>query len=237
MPQAHIRLGDPVFSRDGRKLGTVDRLILDERRRRVKALVVHKLLQAADKIIEMSLVERVGEDGIILRINADEAARLPAFVRQGFVEVTPEAALHTLYASLAPGAGTFLAAAPVAGRHTIEDATAGVHPPPIPPDAKVSVESNVPVDYDVISSGTDVYASDGRWVGTVAEVMVDPDGNVTGFVVKEGVLFKHDVFIPVAWIADIGDKHIHLKVSAEQAEASPQRTGVSHAAPAAASGA
>jgi uncharacterized protein YrrD len=237
MPQAHIRLGEPVFSHDGRKLGTVDRLILDERRRRVKALVIHKLLQAADKIIEMSQVERVGEDGIVLRINADEAARLPAFVRQEFVEVTPDAALHALYSSLMPGQGTFLATAPVAGRHTIEDATAGVHPPPIPPDARVTVESNVPADYDVISSGTDVYASDGRWVGTVAEVMVDPDGNVTGFVVKEGVLFKHDVFIPVDWIADIGDKHIHLKVSAEQAEASTQRAGGGRLTPATASGA
>src|SRR5688500_2002101 len=109
MPQAHIRLGEPVFSHDGRKLGTVDRLILDDHRRRVKALVVHKLLQAADRIIEMSQVERVGEDGIILRINANEAARLPAFVRQEFVEVTPDAALHALYSSLMPGQGTFLA--------------------------------------------------------------------------------------------------------------------------------
>jgi uncharacterized protein YrrD len=237
MPQAHIRLGDPVFSHDGLRVGTVDRLILDDRRRRVKALVVHKLLQAADKIIEMSQVERVGEDGIVLRINADEAAQLPAFVRQGFVEVTPEAALHALYASLAPGAGTFLAAAPVAGRHTIEDATAGVHPPTIPPDATVTVESNVPAEYDVIGSGTDVFAADGRKVGTVAEVTVDRNGDVAGFVIREGFLFKHDVFILVAWIADIGDEQIRLKVTAKQAEASPQRPPDTRLAPATAAGA
>ena len=237
MPSAHIRLGDPVFSHDGRKLGSVDRLILDDRRRRVKALVVYKLLQAADKIVEMSQVERVGEDGIVLRITADEAARLPAFVRQGFIEVTPEAALHALYASLAPGAGTFLAAAPIAGRHTIEAATADLHSPPIPPEAKVTVESNVPVDYDVIGIGTDVFAADGRRVGTVAEVIVDRNGDVTGFVVREGFLFKHDVFIPVAWIADIGDLHIHLNVTAEQAESSRYRTPDLRGAPATASGA
>jgi uncharacterized protein YrrD len=223
MACAHIRLGDPVFSQDGRKLGHVDRLILDDRRRRVKALVVHKLLQAADKMIEMSQVERVGEDGIHLRITADEAARLPAFVREGFIEVAPEAALHALYAALMPGPGTILAAAPVAGRRTIEEATADTRLSSIPADAKVTVESNVPDYYDVIGTGTDVIAADGRKVGTVAEVMVDRNGFVSGFVIREGFLFTRDVFIPVAWIAEIGSERIRLKVSAEQAEASAQQ--------------
>jgi sporulation protein YlmC with PRC-barrel domain len=169
-------------------------------------------------------------------MTADEAAQLSAFVRQEYVDVTPESALHPFYPSLAPGAGSFLAAALVAGTHTIEDAMAGVHPPPIRLDATVSVESNVPIDYDVISRGTDVFAADGHRVGTVAEVLIDPDGNVTGFVVKERVLFKHDVFIPVEGIADIGDKHIRLKVTAEQAEARPRRAGGARVTPATASG-
>ena len=225
MPRAHIRLGTPVFSREGRKLGMVDRMILDERHLRVEALVVHKLHHAADKIIEMAMVERVGDDGIVLRIDADEAAQLPAFVRQTYVEVAPEDALHALYSSLSQSAGSFLAVAPVAGRHTIEEVTSGLPASAVPPGAVVEVESNVPAEFDVISAGTDVLAADGRKVGTVAEVIVGPDGAVTGFVVRAGFLFKHDVLIPVAWIADIGDRHIHLKVTAEQAEQGHRRVG------------
>jgi uncharacterized protein YrrD len=70
-----------------------------------------------------------------------------------------------------------------------------------------------------MSAGTDVIASDGRRVGTVHEVTYGADGGVTGFVVKEGVLFKHDVRIPIERVATMGAKHIHLNVTAEEAEA------------------
>jgi uncharacterized protein YrrD len=222
MPRAHIRLGAPVYSRDGQKLGKVDRLILNDTRRRVKALVVHKLILGGDKIIEMPLVERVGEKGIVLRIDADEAERLPAFLREEFVEVTPEAALDALYASLAPGVGTFLAS-PVAGRHTIEDVIDDGRLTPIPADARVTVESNVPDFYDVISPGTDVFAIDGQKIGTVDEVIIDGDGDILGFVVKEGFLLTRDMFIPVDWIYDIGHEHIHLKLTAQEVEEQSQQ--------------
>lgn len=219
MAQAHIRLGAPVLSQDGKRLGVVNRLILDDRRRRVKAFVVHKLLQAADKIVEISQCERVTDDGIVLRIGADEAADLPAFIRESFVDVSPEAALRSLYTSLMPGPGTFLAQAPIAGRHTIDEATEGAYAPPIPPEARVTVESNVPAEYDIIGTGTDVVTVDGRKVGTISEVMVDEQGDVTGFVVRKGFIFPEDMYVPIDWVTNISDKHIHLKVSAAQVEA------------------
>lgn len=235
MPRAHIRIGAMVYSRDGQKLGNVERLILNERRQRVEALVVHKPLLGDNKIVEMPLVERVGDDGIVLRISADETKLLPTFVREKFVEIAPEAALDALYASFAPGTGTFLAAPPVAGRRTFEDFADGGRLTPIPPDATVTVESNVPDDYDVIGPGTDVFAVDGQKVGTVSEVMVDGDGDITGFVVEKGLLFKHDVFIPVDWIHDIGNQHIHLKVTAEEAEVNSRWASGRRFTPAAAS--
>jgi uncharacterized protein YrrD len=72
----------------------------------------------------------------------------------------------------------------------------------------------------MISHGTEVVASDGRKVGTVAEIFVTPDGKVTGFVVKAGFLFKRDVVIPIEWVAEIGEKHIRLKMTADDTEES-----------------
>jgi uncharacterized protein YrrD len=236
MFETQIRIGAKVYSRDGENLGTVERLILNDRRLRVKALVVHKPFLGDDRIVEMPLVERVGDKGIVLRINADEAKRLPAFVQAHFVEVTPEAALNALYASITPGAGTFFAAPPVSGRRTMEDFVDDGQLTPIPPDATVTVESNVPDEYDIIGPGTDVFAIDYQKVGTVSEVLVDSDGDIAGFIVEKGFLFKHDVFVPVDWISDIGNDHIHLKVTAAEAEKTSRWASGSRVSPATASG-
>jgi sporulation protein YlmC with PRC-barrel domain len=121
--------------------------------------------------------------------------------------------------STAAGAGSFLVEAPVAGRQTLGAATADLVDASIPLGATVEDESNLEPDDDLIGAGTDVVASDGRRVGTVHEVTYGADGSITGFVVKAGVLFKHDVHIPAASVATMGAKHIHLNVTAEHAEA------------------
>ena len=81
----------------------------------------------------------------------------------------------------------------------------------------------MPDDYDVIGTGTDVVAADGRKVGTVAEVIVDPDGYVTGFVVKKASSSSTTCSSPSPGSLTSATNSIRLKVTAEQAEASPQR--------------
>jgi uncharacterized protein YrrD len=82
----------------------------------------------------------------------------------------------------------------------------------------------VPAEDDVIGGGTEVLAADGRKVGTVAAVMLALDRGVAGFVVNAGFLFKRDVYVPAEWIADVGERHIRLNVTAEQAEAAGRQT-------------
>jgi uncharacterized protein YrrD len=221
MPQANIRLGDPVYSSDDKRLGSVDRVILDDRRRRVEAIIVHKLLRAGDKIIELPLIDRIEEKRIVLRIDAAEAENLPTFVKESFIEIEPDAAQQALWSSLMPSApGAVLAWAPVAGRQTVEEALSGGVPTAIPHSAKVEVERNVPAEDDIIGYGTDVIDLNGEKVGSVAEVMLDPkNGSVAGFVIRKGLAFKSDYFIPSEWIDDIGEKRITLRVPASQVEA------------------
>jgi len=221
MAQVNIRIGDPVYSSDEKKLGSVDRVVLNDKRRRVEAIIVHKLLQAGDKIIELPLIDRVEEKRIVLRVDAGSVTELPAFFREAFIEVKPDDAHRTLWMSLMPSApGTILALAPGAGRRTVREIFSSGLTQPIPHSANVEVVSNLPDDDVIISSGTDVLDLDGQKVGTVAEVMVDPkSGSAGGFVVREGILFKSDRFIPIEWVGDIGEKHIRLLVSAEQVEA------------------
>lgn len=219
MARAQFRLGQPVYSRDGKKLGQIDRLILDDQSRRVEAIVVHKLLQAADRVIDLGLVNLTDDDRVVLKIDAGEAERVPAFFRENFVDVKPDVAQRTIWEALQPGVpGAYLATVPAADRQTIHQMTSGLFPTVIPSDATVKTESNVPFDDDVISSGTEVVAIDGKSIGRVAEVFVAPDDSASGFVVKAGVFFKRDVVIPVEWVDNIGEKTIRLKVTADQAE-------------------
>jgi uncharacterized protein YrrD len=219
MAHAQFRLGQTVYSRDGKKLGKIDRLILDDESRRVEAIVVHKLLQSADKVIDLGLVDWTDEDRVVLKIDAADAERLPAFFKEEFVEVKPEVAQREIWEALQPGVpGAYLSTVPAAGRQPIHELTSGLFPTVVPSDAIVKTESNVPFEDDVISSGTEVVALDGKTVGYVAEVFVAPDRSVSGFVVKAGIFFKHDIVVPIEWVDDIGEKTIRLKVTADQAK-------------------
>jgi uncharacterized protein YrrD len=220
MAQVNIRIGDPVYSSDDKKLGLVDRVVLNDKRRRVEAIIVHRLLQAGDKIIELPLIDRVEEKRIVLRVDAGSVRELPAFFREAYIEVEPDNAHRTLWMSLMPSAsGAILALAPSAGRRSVREVFSSGFTQAIPPSANVEVISNLPDEDVIISSRTDVLDLYGQKVGTVAEVMVDPQsGNAGGFVVRQGLLFKSDRFIPIEWVGDIGEKHLRLLVSAEQVE-------------------
>jgi uncharacterized protein YrrD len=75
----------------------------------------------------------------------------------------------------------------------------------------------------MIESGTDVVGSDGDKVGSVDDVLFDAEGRITGFIVRAGFLFKHDVMIPIERVAEIGHDQIHLNVTGDQAEAEGRR--------------
>jgi uncharacterized protein YrrD len=217
-----IVLGQPVLSRDGHSLGTVDRFVLNDATHQIEQIVVHKLLHHGDKLIDVAVIDRSDADGVVLSIDASEVAALPNFVRETYVDLSQSAALDDTYMSMATtaGAGSFLVEAPVAGRRTLGAETSDFFDAAIPQGATVEDVSNLASGDDVMSAGTDVIASDGRRVGKVHEVTYGADGGVTGFVVKEGVLFKHDVRIPIERVATMGAKHVHLNVTAEEAEAS-----------------
>lgn len=221
MKPGDIELGQPVRSRDGHALGTVDRFVLNDITHHIEDIVVHKALHHGDKLIEVELVDRNDADGVVLSIDAAAVANLPDFVRETYVELSPADALSDTYLSMTTtaGAGSFLVEAPVAGRRTLDAVTSDFFDPAIPIGATVEDESNLEPDDDVIGAGTDVLASDGRHVGKVHEVTYGADGGLTGFVVKAGVLFKHDVHIPAERVATMGAKHIRLNVTAEEAEA------------------
>ncbi|HEX6269128.1 MAG TPA: PRC-barrel domain-containing protein, partial [Anaerolineales bacterium] len=76
-----FKKGAEVFSGEGEKIGTLNRLILDPRTREVSDLIVEKgFLSKTDKVIPITLVDLDVEDRIVLKkTNQDIEEDFPDF--------------------------------------------------------------------------------------------------------------------------------------------------------------
>lgn len=74
----HIELGRPVMSRDGKRIGTVDQLVLDPATREVQAIIVHRgWLLSEDRIVDRALIDAVAPDGTVwLSVEAEQTKEL-----------------------------------------------------------------------------------------------------------------------------------------------------------------
>lgn len=215
---AQLELGQDVFTRDGEKVGTVDRLVVNPRTRAVEQMIVHSgFFTREDKLIETGLIERIDADGIRLNASGDEVHAFPAFVEERYA-AAPRDDLQGggMVIPNAGGTGQLLYEAPATGRGypgtgSIFD-PAPLDPPPLEP------ASNVPENDAIIGEGTDVIGSNGEKLGTVSDVTFDTHGQLEGFVVKAGLFFKHDVRISADQVAQIGSDHVRLSITADKAD-------------------
>ena len=221
-----LALGQDVFARDGQKGGKVDRVVLDDQSHRVDQIVVHKgVLFSTDKLVDRTMIERVDEDGVHLSIDAAEEHKLPDFYQGQYYEWAPSGTFGA--PMLYPGwyAGSLLYPnPPAAGRgYPGSDGffeLAPIYPPRVRPEGNVS-------ENDVwIGKGAEVVSADDHKIGHVHDLRYDDTGVLTGFIVRSGLLQRHDREIPAAWVAEVDDDRIRLKVSAAEVE----RTGAAEAA-------
>src|SRR5215217_2102540 len=87
MPAHAIELGWVVYSKDGKRLGKVDRLILNSQNQHFEAFVIDRKFLAKDKVVALDLIDRVDPGRVVLSLTAEEAEGLPNFVESQYVEV------------------------------------------------------------------------------------------------------------------------------------------------------
>ena len=215
MPAHAIELGWDVNSKDGERLGKVDRLILNSQNQHLEAFVINRKFLAKDKVVALELIDHVDPGRVVLSLTAEEAEALPNFVESQHVEVPDRDELAD--PDLAPdavGPERVLYVAPpvevMAYRAGVPSAMAA---PRAPEPVLVNV-LNIPEQDVMVSSGSDVVGIDGKKVGEVERVLFDDDGGVREVVVKTGFLFKHKVTISGEWIAELDDDRIKLSVPA-----------------------
>lgn len=209
-----FKKGAEVFSGDGEKLGTLNRVVIDPRTREVSSLVVGKgLFFRTDKVVPITLVDLDIEDRIVLKkTNQDILEDFPDFETAHYVPLdepdnpyyeTVEASYW--YPPVHPG----WAISNYVG-----------HPLP---EFVLKTDQDIPEGTVALEEGAKVISRDGKHVGDVEEVITEAEDNrVSHFVVSEGFLLKERKLVPAVWVTDVAEDEIHLSVESSLFERLPE---------------
>jgi len=206
--------GAEVFSGDGEKIGTLDRVVIDPRTREVSSLVVGKgLFFRTDKVIPIALVDLDIEDRIVLKkTNQDIHEDFPDFETAHYVPLAEsdnpyfEAVEASFwYPPVHPG----LAMGNYVG-----------HPMP---EFVLKTDQDIPEGTVALEEGAKVISRDGKHVGNVEQVITESQENrVSHFVISEGFLLKERKLVPAVWVTNVAEDEIHLSVESSLFDRLPE---------------
>lgn len=233
-----INLGSKVMTADGTDVGKIDRLVVDPRSDRMQEFVVRKgFFVERDVIIPIGEVaDHVGNDDddvVHLRMTADQVKQLPEFVESSYM-AAPDGMYPGLFGDSigmgGVGGGGLLWPGPVyepaaqgsLGRAGLPAAapladsggTNNVMPGMMGDRLQESRPGNV-----FLTTGTDVKMRGGDKIGTVDELVVDPErGKVTEMIVKKGLFGSKEIRIPTQFIDEIDDDAVYVTLDKERLE-------------------
>ncbi|HEX6350380.1 MAG TPA: PRC-barrel domain-containing protein [Candidatus Dormibacteraeota bacterium] len=207
-----FHLGAEVVSRDGRRIGSLARVIVDEEGYDPRAIVVHEdgrfaghLLApgswflADELLVPIKSVVRAGSERVELELDAADVRRLPPYLSYHYRPLTrADAAARALA----------LATSTVAAPAVTETAN------------KSATELEIDAGENVMLGRT------GRVLGHVRDVLVD-DGELVGIVMHPTGFFEHDVVLPVRFLDRSDDLALFADLQPEDLEKLKpfQRTG------------
>lgn len=217
MSDFRFDFGQDVLSSDGHKVGSLAGLVVDAGNFEVTRLLIDPgLFGGADRLVDVSAVTSARGGSVSLDINKDAANTLQDYAKEEYVQP------HRV-----PDAPIIMPASGVGGPVMVDNPDTGMGFPgggmydmaPIDPP-RLEVLSNLNSNEVILRKGTDVIASDYNKVGTVDEIQTGDRGAISGFVVRAGGLFGHDVAIPITAVKEFGTDKVRLTIDRAAAEAS-----------------
>ncbi len=194
-----------VVTWKGKKVGRVDRVVIDPRTNEVTDVVVRKgLIFTDDKVIPVDLIDRTTEDRVILKKTVTDLDDLPDFEETHYVPMDQ--------ADPAEQAGFIR---PMAWYYPFPgEGWWGTYPGYGRPPYVVSTEENIPEGTVPIKEGSKVLAKNGESVGDVEAIYTEPTENrVTHVLIANGLLSKEQKLIPTTWVGEISENEIRLSVT------------------------
>ncbi len=203
--------GAEVFTAQGEKIGTLNRVVIDAKTRDVTDLVVSRGMFNSEKVIPVGLVDLDKEDRIMLRQTNQGVDDFLDYETTNYVPIDqvgdPENNIETYYWY-----------PPV----SYERSPSGGMIPGTFPDYVLRTKTSIPEGRVTISEGEQVISADGKHIGNVEQVVTHAEeNNVTHFVIGKGFLLREHKLVPVFWVTNIEGGKIHLSVEARLFERLP----------------
>lgn len=208
-----------VNDAQGKKVGELDRVVIDPRGGEVTHIVIQRgFIFNDDKVVPVELIERTDDEQVRLNVDAEQLKQMPNYIDVNFVPldqpertqhgVAGQDAVQPVYwyppAGVSPtmwGAG-FMGAIP----------TTGVVPYPY----KLNEKENIPQGSVALKEGAKVIGRDGQPVGEVEKVLMEDEQNaVTHLLVGKGPLHHERRLVPANWINRIKEDGVELSVTAD----------------------
>jgi uncharacterized protein YrrD len=203
-----------VFTEDGKKVGQVDRVVLDPQTKDVTHIVVRKgFLFKEDRVIPIDRVEAATAERVVLREGTDPLESYPVYQDTAYIRIPlrkpgrPE-----------PGMGYPSSVYPYVPLGPLTMQESGIPATARQVDRMVDDVSrpNIPEGLVALKEGAKVISEDGAHVGNIERVYVHPEGGqITHLLLSQGVVFKDKKVIPVEWVWRVESEEVHLAVSAE----------------------
>lgn len=197
-----LHFGSDLRGRDDEKLGELRGVVFDPGTGQVVSLIAqHAGLDERNVVAPIGAVASADHDGVNLELSRDQFDGLPDFADAHNIAPPPSADNLEGAGEIAPDN---VPDVPAVGAATGVESIAFT---PV-----IQETEHIPRGDDVIDGHTTVRATDGD-VGAVADVRVDDQTNrITGFAVEEGLIFKHEVEIPMDVVTEITSDAISLSI-------------------------
>jgi len=223
-----LKRGADVYGPDEKKLGTIERVVLDPQTKEVTHVVVDKgFFFTEDKVVPISLLGPTTEDRVTLREGEYDFEELPSFRETEFVPAEAESPDMTEVPAEQQREGTqpmtyvrpYYWYPPLG----IGWWTGIGYPAAVDSELVRTSKINIPEGTVALEKGARVVGSDGEHVGDVDEVLTDAKTNrVSHFVIAKGLILKERKLIPAHWAESILVDRILLTVPSNVVENLPE---------------
>ncbi len=198
-PRFEIKIGSPVMATDG-EYGRLQALVLDPRRVRVVALLVrrHGLPPSRIVVVPEEAVARATENEVQLKISREQVQALP--------EYQPDSGLVADGHKYETDDQTFA----VRGAQGIQVGRTHASGKPGLLESQLTGSEMEHLALR-LRAGQQVFCRDGH-AGRVSLILLDPWGQVKGFVMHSGHLPGENLIVPVAWVQEVDGENVHLSM-------------------------
>ncbi len=195
--EMRVSIGTQVIGADGQRIGDVDGVVLNPINDRVRLIVMRKgLIFHSDQTFGVRSVTGVDERGVHVSFTREESHMMDHYMDADYL--TPPDGYFGMN-------GVFW--------HSRSELYCG---------AMNSEELNMEEDDTQLGSqehllelvhGSEVHDRDDENLGKVADLATDPAGRITALRVDQGRIRHHERWVPIHFVAEADEEHVHLSVT------------------------